>query len=371
MSRIVRTLLAAVGFGLCLDLSSARAATPDLFDMQFESPMLSEFNHAPTFVKAQVVLPDSYDGMPERRYPTIYLIHAFNENYRFSARKLQSWQDAFRTNHAEFILVSLDAALPSGHHEFADSVNNGPWGTALTSEFLPEFESNFRAISSPAARYVTGHSSGGWSALWLQVNYPDTFGGAWSAAPDPVDFHDFTGPDLTLEPPQNLYRDARGRLYGFVRSGGSDTMTLRDYVSKEDRRPGGQFDSFDAVFSPRGADGRPERLFDHRTGVIDPAVERYWEEHYDIARLLKVRWPELGPKLRGKLHVVVGTWDTFHLDGPVRLLAEELKTLGSDAEIDFARHYDHFNIYDYDGGLLRHDVREMKRALERAGVTAS
>ena len=149
-------------------------------------------------------------------------------------------------------------------------------------------------------------------------------------------------------------------------------MTLRNYVLLEDRGgPGGQIDSFDAVFSPRGADGRPERLFDHRTGVIDPAVARYWEEHYDIARLLKDRWPALGPKLLGKLHVVVGTWDTFHLDEPVRLLEQELHSLGSDAEFVYAQHYDHFNIYDFDGGLIRREVGAMKRRLEGDGVATS
>ena len=98
--------------------------------------------------------------------------------------------------------------------------------------------------------------------------------------------------------------------------------------------------------------------------IVEPVAE-YWEEHYDIARILKERWPALGPKLRGKLHVVVGTWDTFHLDGPLRLLKDELAGLGSDADIVFAPRYDHFTIFEYDGGLLRHETREMKRQLDR------
>ena len=35
------------------------------------------------------------------------------------------------------ICVMLDESLPEGTHEFADSVNNGPWGAALTREFIP------------------------------------------------------------------------------------------------------------------------------------------------------------------------------------------------------------------------------------------
>ena len=47
------------------------------------------------------------------------------------------------------------------------------------------------------------------------------------------------------------------------------------------------------------------------TGHIDPSVARYSEAHFDIMRTLRDNWKTLGPKLRGKLHVVVGSWDTF------------------------------------------------------------
>ena len=88
------------------------------------------------------------------------------------------------------LYVYLNAQFPLGHHEFADSVNNGPWGKALTTEFIPQLEAKYGAAATPAGRFLTGHSSGGWSSLWLQVNYPEFFGGVWSTAPDPVDFRD-------------------------------------------------------------------------------------------------------------------------------------------------------------------------------------
>ena len=93
--------------------------------------------------------------------------------------------------------VFLDASFTTGHHVFADSVNNGPWGRALTEEFIPHLEKQFRLIPKTSARFLTGHSSGGWSTMWLEVNYPDVFGGTWSTSPDPVDLHSFTGIDVT------------------------------------------------------------------------------------------------------------------------------------------------------------------------------
>jgi hypothetical protein len=52
---------------------------------------------------------------------------------------------------------------------------------------------------------------------------------------------------------------------------------------------GGQLESFEALFSPRGEDGRPMPLFDRDTGAIDPFVQKAWER-YDISRLMVANW---------------------------------------------------------------------------------
>jgi hypothetical protein len=95
----------------------------------------------------------------------------------------------------------------------------------------------FRMERGAADRFLAGHSSGGWSALWLQVNYPGAFGGAWATAPDPVDFRSFCGPNLASARPGNFYRDARGRPYRFDRHEGRDTTTLREYVLRDIAAP--------------------------------------------------------------------------------------------------------------------------------------
>src|SRR3546814_4636404 len=88
--------------------------------------------------------------------------------------------------------VILDQHIATGTHEFADSANNGPWGAALTTEAIPALEAKYRMDARPSGRFLNGHSSGGWSTLWLQVAYPKIFGGTWPTAPDASDFHDFT-----------------------------------------------------------------------------------------------------------------------------------------------------------------------------------
>ena len=42
--------------------------------------------------------------------------------------------------------------------------------------------------------------------------------------------------------------------------------------------PGGQLHSFEAVFSPRGKDGKPLRVWNRDTGEIDTAVAKTWEK---------------------------------------------------------------------------------------------
>lgn len=362
--RCARKLIAGIA-GVAIAVgASCGTARADL-DLRFTSPALSAFFGRRIEMRAEVALPPAYAREPVRTFPTIYVLHAFGGSYRPTFREDATWQAALRAADVDCVIVFLDASQPYGHNEFVDSPSDGPWETALTTEFIPYVQSRVRLETSAAGRFLVGHSSGGWSALWLQIERPDFFGGAWAIAPDPVDFHDFTGIDLTQTPPQNFYRDEHGER-GFVRVGGRDTSTLRAYVAKEAARGyGGQFDSFDAVFGPRAVAGRPAPLFDRATGAIDATVAAYWDEHFDLARILREHWPTLGPELAGKLHVFVGTDDTFHLESSVARLAAELQALGSDATFTFVPGADHFTIFQSGGGLIARIVRDVAAA--RAG----
>ncbi|HEY8187481.1 MAG TPA: hypothetical protein VIF64_15525, partial [Pyrinomonadaceae bacterium] len=59
-------------------------------------------------------------------------------------------------------------------------------------------------------------------------------------------------------------------------------------------------------------------------------------------------WKTLGPRLRGKLHVVVGSADNFHLEEAVYLLRDTLNGLGSDATFEVIEGRDHFDLYQGD-----------------------
>ncbi|MBX7171862.1 MAG: esterase family protein [Pyrinomonadaceae bacterium] len=338
--------------------------------VEFESPMLSAFWGRPIKMQASILLPPSYDKSKTQKYPTVYNIHGYGGSHLKAFGAPNVYKEMEEGKRPEVINVFLNAQCPLGHHVFADSVNNGPWGTALVNEFIPYLEKQFRMDAKPSGRFLTGHSSGGWATLWVMITHPDFFGGTWSTSPDPVDFRSFTGPDITKYPPQNIYQDAAGKDYNLVRMGGKELMSLRQYAQQElvTGYTGGQMASFNAVFSPKGFDGQPMKLFDVESGRIDPFVQKAWEK-YDISRLLRENWKTLGPKLKGKLHIMVGTADTFHLDEAVHLLDAELKKLGSDAKIEYLEGRDHFNLYD--GGLsirITKEIYDVARPKAKAAV---
>jgi hypothetical protein len=295
--------------------------------VELRSRLLSEFHGRETKLRAAVILPAHYTNQADARFPVLYDVPGFG------GRHTSAWGWIDSTAGAKWkkgevplpmLRVVLDPDVPLGHSVFANSANNGPVGDALVQELIPEIERRFRAIPQANARFVTGHSSGGWSSLWLQVAYPDFFGGCWSTAPDPVDFRAFQT--------MNIYEDRNGHWTrdGLVRPLGRKRdrvhMTFQqlnqlEYVLGY----GGQLDSFNAVFSPRGTNGQPRPIMDKLTGVVDREVAAHWKQ-YDIRRVLEENWVTLGPKLKGKLHIIGGGWDTFYLNPALELLRDFLAT---------------------------------------------
>jgi pimeloyl-ACP methyl ester carboxylesterase len=317
-------------------------------------------------MKGLVVLPPSYDKSKSATYPAVFWTHGFGGTLRGIAQYELQYYYPYMERHErpEMIYVLLDQSCPFGTHEFANSANNGPWGDALVKELIPALEHKYRMDATPRGRLLQGHSSGGWAALWLQVTYPQVFGATWPTAPDPVDFRAFIPVDLTTA--HNMYRTADGKRTIVMRFPGQE-ITLEDAVHREMvlGEYGGQIGSFEAVFSPRGSDGRPMRLFDRTTGEIDPDVAKAWEK-YDIARILRERWRDLGPKLNGKIHLLVGTADNYRLDEPAHLLDQTIKDLGGTAEFVFLPGRTHTNVYD-DGVAERiwQEMQETARPAKR------
>jgi pimeloyl-ACP methyl ester carboxylesterase len=334
--------------------------------VEFPSAKLSAFYGRPIKHRAALILPEglSAEKEPARR-PTLYIIPGFGGDHFMAPRFTQGARSAYG---ADFLSVVLDPDCGTGHHVFADSATNGPRGAALVEEFIPYIERTFPAISDPRARLLNGHSSGGWSSLWLQVTYPDFFGGVWSTSPDPVDFRDFQQINL-YRAGENMFRDRSGNRRPIARMGKVPALFYDSFCRMDDAIGwGGQLGSFEAVFSPLGSDHRPRKLWNRTTGAIDPEVAKTWER-YDIRLILEQNWPALSPKLKNKLHVYMGGLDTFYLEGAVKLLRESQIMMISDAVIEIVPDRDHGTLLD--AKLAERLDREMHETLKGVYTTKS
>ena len=212
-------------------LAKARAqVAPGVVQLEeMQSALLTKFWGRPVSIRAWVVLPPGYTEQTKERYPTVYWTHGFGGNLELILGVGVSLRDRMKDGKVPpMIWVMLDESCPQGTHEFADSVNNGPWGAALTTEFIPSLERKYRMDARTTGRFLNGHSSGGWATLQLQVSYPKIFGGTWSTSPDPSDFHAFSGIDLYAAN-ANVYRKPDGSAVAYHahgRQGGGDARAV-------------------------------------------------------------------------------------------------------------------------------------------------
>ncbi len=251
-----------------------------------------------------VVLPPSYYHTPEQEYATVFVLPGFGSPYTaILDGDFQLYRYGMNSVGREKIFVFMDLECPLGNHVLANSQNNGPWTTAFIEEFIPYLEKTYRVYRDPSTRFLTGQSSGAWAGLWLQINYPDQFGGVWACSPDPVDFEAFLRVNI-YRPHSNLLFDESGEV-----------IEVNKFFSDVNRVVGDGWvmSTFEAVFSPRGVDGRPLELWNRETGEIDPNVAATWKP-YDLRLILQNNWKTLAPKLAGKIHIYVAEDDPYGLD---------------------------------------------------------
>lgn len=312
------------------------AETQFIKELKSPSALLTAFYKRPTSVNAAILLPKEYYEQPARKFPVLYWISGYGGDYHaYSAKKDQSSP----MDTTPCIRVYLDGNCPGGHSVYANSDNNGPWGDALTRELIPLVDRTYR---TNAARLLTGHSSGGWTVLWLQTHYSKVFTACWSSSPDPVDFRSFQQVDLYND--KNIFyaKDSSLRLAGTI-AGRFPWITMKNMIAMEHVIwRGEQMHSFNFVFSTKNADGTPRSLWNDTTGDIDPETFAHWK-NYDISLYVRSNWQQLKPDLQGKIRVSVGNQDNFLLNYAVHLLDDEMKKV--DAGFVFGYYPgDHFTV---------------------------
>jgi hypothetical protein len=347
---------------------------------RIRSELLSRFWGRDMYLGAHVLLPEGFDEQPAARYPLViehghypgtfegwretppdpdvkcehsdrFHVDCYNRIEEEEAYQL--YKDWTATGFPHVIIIQIQHANPYYDDSYAvNSENLGPYGDAIMQELLPHIEKKYRAIGAGWARFMYGGSTGGWEALAAQIFYPDDFNGCYAACPDPIDFRAYTVVDIYRDDsayewtgpfkvvPKPGYRDYLGHLSATLRQ-----MNQLETVLGTHSRSGGQWDIWEAVYSPVGPDGYPKRIWDKKTGVINREVAEYWREHYDLSYILRRDWSEgLGSKLRGKIHIYVGEADNYYLNDAVYLIDDFLKGTKDpyyDGEIDYEPRAEH------------------------------
>jgi hypothetical protein len=301
--------------------------------IKIRSSLLTKWWGQPMFLGATVLLPKDYNKHPDVQYPVNYAHGHFSLGApggfgRSGAEFDRMW---LAEDTPRFIYATLQHPSPYYDDSYGvNSANNGPYGDAIIQELIPAIEARFRAIKEPWARMLSGGSTGGWIAAAHQVFYPDFYGGSFASCPDGVDF--------SYHQIVDVYKDANAYFLdkGWMKverpnerqPDGNIQSMMKDenwyeLVVGDKSRSGGQWDIWEATYSPVGSDGYPKRIWNKVTGEIDHSVAEQWKR-YDLRHILQTNWETLGPKVAHKLHVYVGDMDSYYLNDAVEKLSEFL-----------------------------------------------
>jgi hypothetical protein len=347
--------------------------------IRIQSKLLTEFWGRPMFLGAHILLPEGWDIHPNVKYPlAIYHGHFPDDfggwrttpadeglkpdtNTRFNLigynKTVQQEAYSFYKlwtgpNFPRVIAVEIQHANPFYDDSYAvNSANIGPYGDAITYELIPEIEKRFRGIGQGWARFMYGGSTGGWEVLAAQVFYPDQYNGCYAACPDPIDFRHYTSFNIYEDknayyregPFRKTLRPGHRNYLGHVNAMVQD-MNHRELAIGTKSRSGDQFDIWEAVYSPVGKDGYPERIFDKYTGEINKKVAEYWKTNYDMVHIIQRDWPKIGNKLAGKIHIYVGDMDNYYLNNAVYTAEDMIKKLENpkcNCEVDYGDRAEH------------------------------
>ena len=330
--------------------------------IRIESKSLTEFWGRPMHLQANVLVPAGFDAASDARYP-LFVFHGhfpysigdfrttppdaapddtiYNSRFGITGydyiQQKEAWdfyQKWISDDFPRYVIIEIQHPNPYYDDSYAvNSANIGPYGDAIMKELIPEVEKLFNCVGEGWGRFTYGGSTGGWEALAVQVLYPDDFNGCFAACPDPIDFRAYTVVNIYED--KNAYyldsrykktsrpgmRDGRGHVKSTL-----EEQNILEYVLGTNSRSGGQWDIWQAVFSPQGEDGYPKPIWDKLTGELDTEVANHWRENYDLRYILERDWATLGSRLEGKIHIYCGDMDNYYLNNAVVLMEKFLES---------------------------------------------
>ncbi|CAI6028340.1 hypothetical protein PAECIP112173_00534 [Paenibacillus sp. JJ-100] len=137
---------------------------------------------AKRLVKYRVYLPQNYLTQPDKRYPSVYLLHQFNsdsESYEIDKVDQILDREIAAGRSKDMIVVIPDS---SGLSWWVNGT--GPdgvkWQDMVVKDLVPHVDQKFRTIDDARYRGTSGVSMGGFGSFVIGFQYPDLFSSAAS-----------------------------------------------------------------------------------------------------------------------------------------------------------------------------------------------
>lgn len=204
MKKFVLALLSLV---LVATDAHAQVITDSLYSPSLSGNLLNE----PAIRQILIYTPPGYKEEPQRKYPVVYLLHAYNSGP-------ESWmgEDGYENMNVAEVLDSLvlnstidplllvmpDAATRFGGSWYTNSASGGNWVDFIAEDLVNYIDSKYRTIPGREARGITGQSMGAYGALYIAMTRPNVFGSV--AAVSPVNV---ANPDPFGQPAHELALD--------------------------------------------------------------------------------------------------------------------------------------------------------------------
>jgi enterochelin esterase-like enzyme len=272
-----------------------------------------------------VYLPPGHDDIPDRFYPSVYLLSSHG-NTGLSLMNWRPWDvtvkeqiDALLDNGriGPLIVVLPDMWTRFGGSQFVNSAGMGRYEDYLIDEIVPLVDANYHTLPDRDHRGIMGRSSGGFGAITQAMHHPEVFGAFACHSGDL--YWEYTCLPHLSRMRQRL--EQYGGLDTFIR----DIPTIRPKNSAF-------WDVIMTVCWAAAFGGNPDAPhgfdlpIDPETGALNERVWARWLEHDPIRKLDN---PTCADALRqAKLAFIdAGRYDEYQLQVGARVLHRKLEAL--------------------------------------------
>jgi S-formylglutathione hydrolase len=251
-----------------------------------------------------VYLPPSYRTEISKRYPVLYLLHAFTASIE------KTWLEGtdIRTNMdlalaqalaREMILVMPNASNAYRGSFYVNSETTGNWEDFISEDLVGYVDRHFRTLPQPSSRGIAGHSMGGFGAIRVGMKHSDIFSAIYAVSPCCLAMMG----DIGVDSPgwrQTIKLQSRDGLKQIVQQGNLESFYVAAHIALA------------AAFSPNP--DRPPFFADfpwrEKNGQLVPHEPAFtkWQSHFPVNMVEQYQKNLI--KLRG-LQIEYGVNDQF------------------------------------------------------------